>query len=75
MLGCLGFLHFLGIMLRILTFRVSGGILPGISWPTMGGGLGMSLRFFGTGCGLGIRDPRAGSLPGGEIRFIPFILR
>jgi hypothetical protein len=42
MLACLGGLNFLGIMGRILVFRVSGGILPGISWRMTGGGLGMS---------------------------------
>jgi hypothetical protein len=42
MLACRGGLNFRGIMLRILGFRVSGGILPGILSPKMGGGLGMS---------------------------------
>jgi hypothetical protein len=47
MLACLGGLNFRRIMQRILGFSLSGGILPGIWWPMMGGGLGMSLRFFG----------------------------
>jgi hypothetical protein len=42
MLACRGSLNFRGIMLRILGFRVSGGILPGTSLPMTGGGLGMS---------------------------------
>jgi hypothetical protein len=42
MLVCLGCFDFLGIMGRIFRFRVSGGILLGISLLTMGGGLGMS---------------------------------
>jgi hypothetical protein len=75
MLECRTGLNFLGIMLRILGFRVSGGILPGISWRTMDGGLGTSSRFFGTGCGLGIPGRRAESPRGGGIKCIPFILR
>jgi hypothetical protein len=70
--GCFGFR---GIMLRILGFRVSGGILPGTSLPMTGGGSGMSSRFFGMGCGLGIRGPCAVRLRGVGIRCIPFILR
>jgi hypothetical protein len=42
MLGFLGGFLFRGIMGRIFLFRVSGGILRGIWWRGMGGGLGMS---------------------------------
>jgi|GEM_PF-5582557 len=75
MLACLGGLYFLGIMLRILGFRASGGILPGIWSRMMGGGLGMSSRFFGMGCGLGILRRRGANRLGAGIRFIRFILR
>ena len=75
MLGCRGGLNFHGIMLRILGFRVSGGILPGIFWLRMGGGSGTNSRFFDMGCDLGIRRRLADDLGGGGIRCIPFILR
>ncbi len=75
MLACRGGLHFRGIMLRILGFRVSGGIIPGICAPKTGGGLGMSSRFFGMACGLGIRGPFAGNRSGAGIKCIPCILR
>jgi hypothetical protein len=35
-------LCFRAIMLRILGFRASGGILPGTSWPMTGGDSGTS---------------------------------
>jgi hypothetical protein len=65
MLICLGGFGFRGIMRRMLGLLRSGGILRGMCARPMGGGLGMSLRFFGLGCGRGMyyrRLVRAGGV-------------
>jgi hypothetical protein len=56
MLTHLGGFDFLRIMPRMLALLRSGGISLDMFGRRMGGGLGMSLRFFGWGCGRGMFD-------------------
>jgi len=49
-----GAFGFLKITQHMIDLRQSGGILRGTFARRMGGGLVMSLRFFGWGCGRGI---------------------
>jgi hypothetical protein len=49
-----GILDFLRITRRTISLLRSGGTLLAMFVLATGGGLGMSLRFFGSGCGLGM---------------------
>ena len=75
MLTYRGGFGFRGIMRRTIGLLRSGGILPGTFEARMGGGLGMSLRFSGWGCGRGIRDRGVGRVLGAGMSCIRRISR